>query len=61
VKRKTARQNRAVFLHEYACYRPLLRVAGFGASSFSFSRASGIMRPNIELNIAVGMRPRNAA
>jgi hypothetical protein len=30
---------------------------GFGASSFSFSSASGIMRPNIELNMAMEMRP----
>ena len=34
-----------------------LRSAAFGASSFSFSSASGIMRPNIELSIAVGINP----
>jgi hypothetical protein len=33
-----------------------LRLA-FGASSFSLSNASGIIRPNIELNIAVGIKP----
>ena len=39
---------------------PLRAVAArvvFGASSFNFSKASGIMRPNIELSMAVGMRP----
>jgi hypothetical protein len=38
-------------------YGLLVRRATFGASSFSFSRASGIMRPNMELSMAVGMRP----
>jgi hypothetical protein len=38
-------------------YGLLLRRADFGASSLNFSKASGIMRPNMELSIAVGMRP----
>jgi hypothetical protein len=38
-------------------YCPLVRRAAFGASSFSFSNAPGIIWPNIELSIAVGIRP----
>jgi hypothetical protein len=36
---------------------PLALCPALGASSFSLSSASGIIRPNIELNIAVGIRP----
>ncbi len=38
-------------------HEPLGLRLPLGASSFSFSSASGIMRPNIELSIAVGIRP----
>jgi hypothetical protein len=36
---------------------PLVLRTAFGASSFSFASESGIIWPNIELNIAVGISP----
>ena len=36
-------------------YEPCRAV--FGVPSFNFSKAPGIMRANMELSIAVGMRP----
>jgi len=44
-------------LRASANHWPLTLRPAFGASSFSFSSASGIILPNIELNIAVGIRP----
>jgi hypothetical protein len=38
-------------------HAPLALRLALGASSFSLSSASGIIRPNIELSIAVGIRP----